>query len=468
MTGLVRVSKYNPSIYLFSKDIVCGDSVIAHAHRSHNIDVSPEDSLMNDRLHKLSPRSFFTLIIGALALSLLSVSGCSDDATENNSNISVAPDTGHADSTSDSTGDEGDGSDGSDLDTGNPDATLNPDVQPDGSSESDADADTTTPDVDPVPACPQTPCQGELICVDGLCKEDTPANKCAAAEDIGTLSPGAPLTINDTTAGASDILSNNCSGGVGSEKVYKFTVDQKSRISFEAGWPQQFDATVSFRFDGCEAPGEELCFDANSSLSANAGDTVILVVEQTVGRGNDFSLTLSATPESCSPGESSCNGDVLEVCGGNNNTLSYDCADSCNAGQCDGSVCANAIAVSASASFSGDLAAYPANLNFESNASCTVEGTPLPTPGPEVIFKLESLNAGQVVSVAAGSNRAMFFMTDCQAAPTCEAAMTGSGSAGTAEWTVPSGYTNQDVYLVIDRRTQSSGDFTYAIDISSP
>lgn len=427
---------------------------------------------MKGRPKKLKPRSFFQLMAGALVLSVISLSACSDDADSDGKDIIVNPDTSFPDTKSDvdNTPDAGDvgPADGIGEDSAGEDSTG--EDADDGDTPGDITESDADPDVDPVPECPQTPCQGDTVCVDGRCLEDTPANKCAAAEDLGTLSPGAPITIDDTTAGASDILSNACSGGQGNELVYKFTVSEKSRVDFVGTWPAQFSASLDFRFDGCETPGESLCFDSNSNVSVNAGETVYLVIEQYVGRGNDFSLELTATPESCTPGDTVCSGGTLEVCGGGSSTLSYACADTCTAAgdQCDGGLCANAIAVSASASFSGNLGAYPSNLNFESNTDCTIDGTPVPTPGAEVIFKLESLNAGQVVSIAAGSNRAMFFMTDCQATPTCEAVMTGSGSTGTTEWTVPTGFVDQDFYLVIDRRNLSGGDFTYEIDISSP
>ena len=425
---------------------------------------------MNGRPKKLKPRSFFQLMAGALVLSVMSLSACSDDSNKGGQDIIANHDSGFPDTKTDADA----ATDASD--TGREDGE-DEDAQLEDADDGDADADQgditesdADPDVDPVPECPQTPCQGDTVCVDGRCLEDTPANKCAGAEDLGTLSPGAPITLDDTTAGATDILSNACSGGQGNELVYKFTVSEKSRVSFVGTWPAQFSASLGFRFDGCETPGESLCFDSNSDVSVEAGETVYLVIEQYVGRGNDFSLELSATPESCAPGDTVCSGDTLEVCGGGGNTLSYACADSCAAAgdQCNGGLCANAIAVSASASFSGNLGAYPSNFNFESNTDCTIGGTPVPTPGAEVIFKLESLNAGQVVSIAAGSNRAMFFMTDCQATPTCEAVMTGSGNTGTTEWTVPAGFVDQNFYLVIDRRNLSGGDFTYEIDISSP
>lgn len=425
---------------------------------------------MNGRHAKRTSQVLCRLLMGAVVFGAFSVTACSDDPQED-TEISTFDDVGLADSGADTSPDP-DGSDLSDISD-----TDETDAQPDGQSgdtdspdvdSPDSDDDTTDTDVDPGPTCPETPCQGSQICVEGRCLDDTPANKCAAAEDLGALSPGTPITIADSTAGASDILMNSC-GGQGDEKVYKFTVSETSRVSFETGWPGQFDASVEFRFDGCEAPGSTQCFDANSDLSVNAGETVYLVVEQYVGRGNDFGLELSATAEDCTPGETTCNSGSLAVCGGDGNTITRECADTCGGpDECAGTVCANAIAMSGSANFAGDLAAYPKNFNFESNAECTVQDTPLPTPGAEVIFKLESLNAGQLVSITAGTNRAMFFTTDCQNTPVCDAALVGSGVDGTAQWTVPTGFVNQDVFLIIDGRNENPGDFNYDIDISTP
>jgi hypothetical protein len=393
-------------------------------------------------------------------IAAFAMGACSDDTPDEGPDISVPDDTGTNNGTSPDAGDVGDAKGSDAQDSG------------DISDPSDAgDAGDATPDGDAGPECPQTACVEGEVCVEGQCLDETPANKCAAAQDLGALSPGSPITISDTTDGATDLLATECAADAGNELVYKFTVTEDSLITFEAEFPAQFDATIEFRMDNCTSPAAgSACFDANSDISVSAGTTVYLVVEQYVGRGNAFSLTLQAEAQACTPGDATCTADTLEVCSGNEQPFTYACGASCAAGadQCEGTICANAIPVSGSASFAGDLEAYATNFDFGANDDCTFDGSPVPTPGAEVIFKLEGLDAGQIVSIATGPNRAMFFTTSCQATPVCEDVLLSQGTTGSVDWTVPAGFSDQDVYLIIDRRTQTPGAFTYDIDISTP
>ncbi|QED31216.1 hypothetical protein FRD00_04335 [Persicimonas caeni] len=364
------------------------------------------------------------------------------------------------------------------LDAGNADA---PDVGDTGDADasvtdgdlSEGDAATDAPDADADPgdtSCQEVSCQAGEVCVDGTCLEETPARKCQLAEDLGTLTLDSPIVVSSTTAEASDVLTATCSSG-GNEVVYKFDVAQDSLVSFESDFPEQFDAVFEFRQNACESPADEdvSCFDGNNDLSVAAGTTVYLVVEQTLGRGNDFDFTLSAAEETCPAGVERCDAGTFEVCTGGTSSQTFACADTCaDAEVCSGSLCSNAIAVSGSASFGGDLGAYQANIDFSNNSLCTVDTSTVSTPGREVIFELQGLDAGQTVTINTGPNVGIFIAPSCSQSIVCEEAFVASGTNSSVAWTVPSGVSDESYFVIIDKQSTTAGSFSYGFDITGP
>jgi hypothetical protein len=410
-------------------------------------------------------------MLAVLACLVMGLSACgSDDGIDdknggissNNSN----PDTGpQSDATDAGTSDTSPAEDGSDTPSG-PDADDDAGVDADAGGDAGGDVPGDT-GADSGAQCPAEPCSAGFVCVEGSCLAETPESKCQAAEELGVLNAGSSIMISDTTHEATDVLSTQCSSG-GDERVYEFEVDQDSLVSFESIWPPQFDAKVEFRLGDCADPGDDRsCFDADSSVSVSAGAPVYLVIEQDVGRGNDFQLELSATAESCPAGQQVCSGGVFEKCTGGNSSQAYDCADDCaSSSACLGASCNNPLVVSASASFTGDLQAYDTSLDFDGNTSCGYDGNNVPTPGHEIFFKLESLQANQTVTVNTGPNRAMFFTQDCSATPiVCEDVLLSEGTSSSVSWTVPD---SGDYNLIIDGRTTTARPFDIGIDITGP
>lgn len=410
-------------------------------------------------------------MLAVLACLVIGLSACGSDdmdnggggISSNNSESDTAPQADTSDAGAQDTPAEEDGSDapgGADADAGDADADA-------GDVGSNDAGDVSEDTGDAGAQCPNEPCASGEICVEGTCLVESADSKCQAAEELGVLSAGSSIMISDTTLDATDVLSTRCSSG-GDELVYQFEVDQDSLVSFESIWPPQFDAKVEFRLGDCANPGNDRsCFDANSSLSVSAGSPVYLVIEQDVGRGNDFELELSATAESCPAGQESCSGGVHEVCTGSDNSNTYDCADVCaSASACLGATCDNPLVVSAPVSFSGDLQAYNTALNFDGNTSCTYEGNNLPTPGHEIYFKLEGLQANQTVTIDTGPSRAMFITHDCNAnSIVCEDVLVSAGTSSSVDWTVPDA---GDYQLVIDGRTTTARPFDIGIDITGP
>ncbi|MFP4597492.1 MAG: hypothetical protein ACLFVJ_04520 [Persicimonas sp.] len=316
--------------------------------------------------------------------------------------------------------------------------------------------------------CPAVPCEDGEDCVDGECMVLTPQSKCDDAEHLGTLSEGSPITISDTTDGATDVVETMCSTG-GDELIYSFDVAEDSVVSFTESWPEQFDAKVEFRFDTCTEPDVDTrCFDGNDNISLLAGTTAYVIIEQDVGRGNDFELELSATADSCPSGVEYCDQGALQVCLGDGQSDSFACADDCFDGDdCAGTVCDNAIEVSGSTTFQGDLGAYLSDLDFESNQFCQNDGISVSTPGPEVAFRLDGLSTGQTVEITAGVNSAVFITQACSSPLVCEDVLVTEGSSNTVDWDVSDGANDTSYYVIIDKRTGTSGEFTYGFDITN-
>jgi hypothetical protein len=128
-------------------------------------------------------------------------------------------------------------------------------------------------------------------------------------------------------------------------------------------------------------------------------------------------------------------------------------------------MCEEAIVVTASATYSGDNPAYISNYDFGSTPGCEIEGTPVSTPGPEVVFSLPNLTMGQTVSIDAKSgdsnNNAIFVTSNCdqQANLTC---MAQDYIDEELTWTVPS---DGDYFVFVDKASGAGSTFQYGIDI---
>ena len=121
--------------------------------------------------------------------------------------------------------------------------------------------------------------------------------------------------------------------------------------------------------------------------------------------------------------------------------------------------------MTAPTTFSGNNAAYNDQYDFQYISGCEVDGQEIPTPGPEIIFMLPNLTAGQVVTVDAKTNdlnsNAIFITSNC-GLPSKLSCVATAYDDEILTWTVPA---NGDYYVFIDKETGSGDTFEYSIDI---
>ncbi len=376
-------------------------------------------------------------------------------------NNNPAPDAGDADASDPGDADASDPGDVSDGgDDGGPDGSL------DGGSDG-GDADEDTGDVG---SCLPGECSADEVCIEGACVTDTAELKCGRVESLGELALDSPVTATGSLRDQSNVLTTSCGSPEGEEAIFHFTVEETAQVYFDATWMGQYDGVIEFRTDSCETPGSAMdpCFDHESrSFRAEAGSDYYMVVELSNGRPHDFTVELEAREAGCVLGEVTCTDQVLSRCNTDGSTDDYDCAGDCNGAQtsCRGDVCEEAIGVTASATYAGDNAAYESSYNFVSNASCEIEGTAVGTPGPEVVFALPGLTAGQQVIVDAqtgdNNNNAIFITSNCGRIDelTCVAQDYINESLS---WTVPADGT---YYVFVDKSSGAGSNFQYGIDI---
>lgn len=326
----------------------------------------------------------------------------------------------------------------------------------------DRDADDAGPDAG---ACDDgDDCSGDQVCHEGACVDETPEVACDRAEDLGTLT-SETLTVEGSFDEGSDVLETSCASSSGPEKMYRFRVEEDSLVSHRTTLDGQVDAKLEFRDECTEQGADERCFDADGRMFAPADSEMWLVVERDVGRAGDFEIELEATEESCPMGERRCSDGELEICSGNSQGETYDCAAGCAGdSQCAGDVCSEAIDVTASTTFSGDLGAYSNRIDFEDEDLCALaDGTNVPTPGNELVFRFPDLSEGQVIHVDMKTDdpnsNALFVLDSCQSEPYACEYVNADDEKG--DWTVREAGT---YYLVVDKLTEGVNDYRYAFE----
>ncbi len=427
--------------------------------------------------HRLHPARFIKspsnlIIIFSAIFALVSLSACGEEPNKkpnviinNNPGDTGKNDVGYDDNSPTDTGkkdvEELTDTDDSDTEIDDQDTRVDPDTRP--------EDDTNVP---PDSTCNDS-CLASEICVVGECVKDTADRKCRDATNLGQLKLGVKKTAEGTLRRVSDVISTTCGPGdnkptVGAEAVFKFTVEQDSRIDFDAKWLGQFDGVIAFHTDSCKIPGSSMdpCFDhEKQSFHALAGHDYFMVVELTVGRGHDFTVDLTAQPVDCIPGANgnSCTDGVFSRCEGAGVTETYACASTCTGSgtECRGNSCAEPIVVTASTTFTGHSASYDHRYDFQNIPGCEVNGTPIPTPGQEIVFSLPDLQAGDVVTI--NSNRVPTFISSTCGSPSeLRCVATAYDSEDPLVWTVPE---TKGYFIFIDQEVGNEETFQYSIDI---
>lgn len=372
------------------------------------------------------------------------VAACGDDESSNQDHIFVPPDTG-IDMPDDM---------GTDIDTG---IDMPDDMTP------DSDADIAT-DMDMPPdmtgtTCPEVPCTGTDVCVNGTCVENS---SCGTAHDLGQISVGDTVTDSGSFLDeGKDDLSTSC-GDVSAtrERVVKFEVMERSLLTFDVNWTGQFDGVVSFRTTCEDDETETSCQDEESGAHIFEPGTYFMVLEMKFGNAGTYDVSIYSQAAGCVQGESMCMGSSLATCPTGTTLETATCPAACANNQCTGGTCNDAITVTApGGTFTGEAGAFGiGHLNFAGNASCGNSQS----PGYEVVFYLPGLTSGQVVNVDALTNDAnsnvILITSTCGDTEMCVA----NYAVENIDWVVPS---DGDYYVIVDKVLNSRSDFSYAVNI---
>jgi hypothetical protein len=426
----------------------------------------------------------FLVLVGSVLLAM-AVTACGDDPPPQDP--ITGGNNGDADATvsdaGDTSGDDAETDDVADDDGTTDDAT---DGANDGETEGDGgdtgDSSDTGDDGDTgTQTCETGDCDSGELCVEGSCVAETPQTKCQTADDIGVLPMNTQTTISDSLLDQSDILTTACGepgpNFEGGERVYKFSVDEPAELDFNANWDGQFDGLLDFRTGDCPSgsTSSAQCFDSeNETVALEPNTDYYLVVEHTVGRADDFTVTLEPSPLSCVPGTTTCENETLERCSGAGQGESFNCADTCSAPPsgsttataCSGNACADAIEVVGAGTYVGDINAYSSEYDFSQIPGCEVGGTPVATPGAEVVFKISGAPAGTEFKIDAvtndTNNNAIFVTSNCgnQASLTCVASYLSNEDP---TWTVPND--NTDYFIFIDKTSNTGDIFHYQLSV---
>jgi hypothetical protein len=335
----------------------------------------------------------------------------------------------------------------------------------------DASGDTTPGDVDlGESSCQNVDCGPREKCVSGICVPEESLLACENVDDLGIIMAGEIRTAQGSTVGYIDTLRTSCGGMAdlsGPENAFAFELDGDALIEVTLNSEAAIDWSIEVREGSCENPTSIVrCSDVEMfRFFARQGVAYGIIVEPRQGIDvGEFSLSLETESATCQPGARVCVGDDLGICQAGTSEETYRCAETCVDDACSGDVCNAPIEVTASTTYIGDAEAHTNQVNFESQASCSAEGSAgYSTPGEDIFFFIPGLTAGQVVTIDASENdtidHAIAIVSDCSAAPECIAAI---DLGDRLEWTVTD---PGDYFAVVDKWSSSAKPFQIAIDI---
>ncbi|AWV90030.1 hypothetical protein DFR33_103362 [Bradymonas sediminis] len=337
------------------------------------------------------------------------------------------------------------------------DASADADAGDDGDATSDPDAadpDTTSPDVEEPDTTP----------------EDPKAELCDAPY-LGTLAPNQSTSTVGDLASAENNFALSCAPGISRELVYRFAVEQPSRVRVRALSETIGNWNLQINTGTCEASARLACFGSgNQTFFAEPGIEYHLLLEPT-NRASTGEVQVSIDTEAfaCFPAKSAtCNGDEIERCDVDYTMSSSTCPAGCSDDACNGDLCENAIEMDPSGTMrlEGSLAGLTNAYNFAGRTECFDSGEPLPTRGKDIVVALNGLRAGQTVNVDTSqdigdtNDNAIFIVNGCDSTPTCLAG--GDTFDEKLNWQVPA---DGDYLLIIDLISNTSDTFTYQITV---
>lgn len=294
-------------------------------------------------------------------------------------------------------------------------------------------------------------------------------SSCETAHDLGVLVAGQIATVT-AEVGKQGWEKTGCSvDGTGGEVVFHLRVAAPMRLKFEVVDTKNSDAVMELRKGDCNSlRAVQFCTDSElQDFVAEAGIDYFLVVEaRGVGQLSSFTLNVEAESAVCAPaGEWRCEGTARVQCFGGIEERIFKCAGGCEAAECQGDRCENALVITETSTFVGETAGYSNRFDFSHQPSCSTSGTTgMRSLGQDVVFFLPGLRVGQTVFVDAATgdtnDNLIAVLDSCSTERGCVAA---SSSGNQLRWEVES---SGDYYVVIDKTTATSRDFQYRIEIN--
>lgn len=250
----------------------------------------------------------------------------------------------------------------------------------------------------------------------GLCVESdaSPGYYCQEPHELGELEADSAYTIEGDATDEPDTVSTDCSDSDSGNAVYAFSTEGPMKVDFDLV-ESEHQLVMEIR--------EESCTDAQAihddfgcrgihdvedyeTLYAEEGVTYYVIVEtQSANETGEFTIDIFTEEMECTPmGGWWCDDedDDLRVnCFAGIEERTHECGGSgCEASECRGDVCDNALEVTAPITIDGDRRAYVNAFDFEPHPSCTAEGfgsTGPTTDFADMVFFLPDLTAGQTV-----------------------------------------------------------------------
>lgn len=289
--------------------------------------------------------------------------------------------------------------------------------------------------------------------------------------NLGRIGPNQSISSVGDLADAENGFHLSCAVGIARELVYRFSVEQPSRVTLRALSESVGSWSLQINHGTCAGSSELACFSsANQTFFAEAGVDYFLILEPT-NRATQGQVNISLTTEAlgCYPAASAvCVGDEIERCHADYTPSRSSCPAGCTDSACNGDTCENALEMDPSGHMllEGSLDGLTDAYNFRGRQECFESGHALPTREKDLVIALNGLRAGQVVHVDASedvgdqNDNAIFIVEDCAQTPICIAG--GDSSDEKLRWEVPA---DGDYLLIIDLISTITDTFSYQITV---
>jgi hypothetical protein len=303
----------------------------------------------------------------------------------------------------------------------------------------------------------------------GIDTDTTPpiTDLCNGTIDLGTIEASGEVSDSNDTASGTSLLDPSCGASANNEVIYQFRVNGTARVNVEVQSQVTDDWVLSLASGTCDSPTPVKCKASRADVFvADPETTYFLTVEpQQSGLDAPFSLSLATTALACAPlGASTCDSDDVVRCESGFQEVTYSCAYACENTACGSDLCSNAIEVATAGahSFSGPMAGYGNQFNFQNRDDCTSASVGVNTPGQDLVFSLPGLSEGDPLTVDTSSDdlRQAIFVLNGACSQDAACATGGLQVDNVLEWTVEA---DGDYYVVVDLLEDETADFDVTI-----